>query len=208
MLVLGLRRGEVLGLPWVNVNLDINELDVNWQLERTGRQLYHRETKTPGSDAPLLLPGLCATALKLQAERQAAWKLAADDAWHDSGLVVTTRYGTPFEPRNFNRQFTPPGAARPGSATSSHTAGAAPAHRCLLRSTFTLAWPCGYCGAARSPSRWSFTPRSPTTSPARRFDGWGSSLTASNCCTFVLHQDQTPALLSREPGLRSVETWS
>ena len=39
MLTLGLRRGEVIGLPWVNINLDINELDVNWQLQRTGRQL-------------------------------------------------------------------------------------------------------------------------------------------------------------------------
>jgi integrase len=24
-------------------------------------------------------------------------------AWHDTGLVFTTRYGTPIEPRNFNR---------------------------------------------------------------------------------------------------------
>jgi hypothetical protein len=30
MLVLGLRRGEVLGLPWLNVHLDVNELDVSW----------------------------------------------------------------------------------------------------------------------------------------------------------------------------------
>ena len=106
MLVLGMRRGEVLGLPWVNVNLDIGELDVSWQLQRTGRQLHHRETKTPGSDAPLPLPGICSTALKLQAERQSTWKHAAGDAWTGSGLVITTRYGTPFEPRNFNRQFT------------------------------------------------------------------------------------------------------
>ncbi len=106
MLVLGLRRGEVLGLPWANVSLDINELDVNWQLQRTGRQLHHRETKTPGSDAPLPLPGICATALKLQAEQQATWAHAVGEAWHDSGYVITTRYGTPFEPRNFNRQFT------------------------------------------------------------------------------------------------------
>ncbi len=105
MLVLGLRRGEVLGLPWSNVNLDIGELDVSWQLQRTGRELHHRETKTPGSDAPLPLPGICATALKLQAERQTDWKRLADDAWNDCGLVITTRYGTPYEPRNFNRQF-------------------------------------------------------------------------------------------------------
>lgn len=105
MLVLGLRRGEVLGLPWSNVNLDIAELDVSWQLQRTEQQLHHRETKTPGSDAPLPVPGICATALKLQAERQAAWKQLAGAAWLGSGLVITTRCGTPFEPRNFNRQF-------------------------------------------------------------------------------------------------------
>lgn len=106
MLVLGLRRGEVLGLPWSNVSLDTHELDVSWQLQRTERQLYHRETKTPGSDAPLPLPAICATALKLQAEQQAGWHSKAGEAWQASGLVITTSYGTPFEPRNFNRSFT------------------------------------------------------------------------------------------------------
>jgi hypothetical protein len=33
-------------------------------LQRTG-QFSHRETKTPGSDPPLPLPGICAAALKL-----------------------------------------------------------------------------------------------------------------------------------------------
>jgi integrase len=106
MLVLGLRRGEVLGLPWSNVRLDAVEIDVSWQLQRAGRQLYHRETKTPGSDAALPLPGICSTALKLQAERQSSWQAKAGDLWHTSGLVITTRYGSPYEPRNFNRQFT------------------------------------------------------------------------------------------------------
>jgi integrase len=31
---------------------------------------------------------------------------AAGDAWQNSrGLVLTTRYGTPIEPRNFNRSW-------------------------------------------------------------------------------------------------------
>jgi hypothetical protein len=30
MLVLGLRLGEGLGLPWANVNLDADEVDMSW----------------------------------------------------------------------------------------------------------------------------------------------------------------------------------
>jgi integrase len=106
MLVLGLRLGEVLGLPWGHVSFDTDELDVSWQLQRAGRQLHHRMTKTPGSDSTIPLPAICATALKLQAEQQASRQAMAGSAWHDSGLVITTRYGTPIEPRNFLRSFT------------------------------------------------------------------------------------------------------
>ena len=105
MLVLGLRLGEVMGLPWASVNLDAAEVDVSWQLQRVGKQLHHRETKTPGSDAPLPLPAICVAAFKLQAEKQAAWRNDAGQAWHDSGLVITTRHGGPYEPRNFTRHF-------------------------------------------------------------------------------------------------------
>jgi integrase len=34
ILVLGLRKGEVVGLPWSAVNLDGAELDIGWQLQR------------------------------------------------------------------------------------------------------------------------------------------------------------------------------
>lgn len=105
MLVLGLRRGEALGLPWADVHLDDDELEVSWQLQRSGGQLHHRETKTPHSDASLPVPGICATALRHQADAQSGWRHAAGPAWHDSGLVITTAYGTPYEPRNFNRHY-------------------------------------------------------------------------------------------------------
>jgi integrase len=105
ILVLGLRRGEALGLTWRDVNFDTAEVHIRWQLQRAGHQLRHRETKTPGSAAVLPLPGICLTALKLRAERQAADKSRAADAWCDPELVFTSIYGTPYEPRNFNRQF-------------------------------------------------------------------------------------------------------
>jgi hypothetical protein len=34
---------------------------------------------------------------------QEAAKEAAGDAWHRTDLVFTTRFGTPIEPRSFNR---------------------------------------------------------------------------------------------------------
>jgi integrase len=45
-------------------------------------------------------------ALKNQADRLVSWKEEGDELWHDSGLVITTTHGTPYESRNFNRHFT------------------------------------------------------------------------------------------------------
>ena len=59
LLVLGLRKGEWLGLAWEMVSLDNAELYVGEQLQRVGRQLLRRPTKTEGSEAPLPLPNLC-----------------------------------------------------------------------------------------------------------------------------------------------------
>jgi integrase len=105
ILVLGLRKGELLGLTWEMVSLDAGELYVGEQLQRVGRQLLRRETKTDTSEAPLPLPDLCVTALKLRKQHQNADHDRADGRWAGTGLVFTTRYGTPIEPRNFTRSF-------------------------------------------------------------------------------------------------------
>ena len=105
VLVLGLRRGEALGLTWEDINFDAAEITVTWQLQRSRGQLPHRETKTPGSEATLPLPGICLTALKRRAEQQALDRSAAGDVWQHTSLVFTTTLGTPYEPRNFARHF-------------------------------------------------------------------------------------------------------
>jgi integrase len=104
VLVLGLRKGEVIGLPWSGVNLDRAELDIGWQLQRVRGQLLHRTTKTEASDATLPLPDICVTALRMRQHEQAETRSTIED-WADTGLVFTTRVGTPYEPRNFNRRF-------------------------------------------------------------------------------------------------------
>jgi integrase len=53
ILVLGLRKGEVLGRTWKLVDFDTGELFVGEQLQRVGGQLVRREVKTETSEAPL-----------------------------------------------------------------------------------------------------------------------------------------------------------
>jgi integrase len=105
VLVLGLRKGEVLGLTWELVNLDTRELYIEEQVQRVGHQLLRRPVKTDSSEAPLPLPELCVTALKIRKQRQDEDRRRAGDAWIDTSLVFTTRHGTPIEPRNFSRSF-------------------------------------------------------------------------------------------------------
>ena len=50
-------------------------------------------------------PDLCVTALKIRWQQQDADRAKAGNGWGDTGLVFTTRHGTPIEPRNFSRSF-------------------------------------------------------------------------------------------------------
>ncbi len=105
MLVLGLRRGEVLGLAWEDVDLGAQELHVSWQLQRIGGRLLRRETKTASSDAALPLPDICVRALEVRLGDRAAEVAVASELWHESGLVLATPLGMPVDPRNFYRAF-------------------------------------------------------------------------------------------------------
>jgi len=76
-----------------------------WQLQRIKGELRRRPTKTVSSEAPLPLPNICTRALAHRKMTEARSRLAAGEAWMGSGLVLTTRYGTPIDPRNFQCFF-------------------------------------------------------------------------------------------------------
>ncbi len=99
---IGLRRGEVLGLRWSDVDLYEGVVTVRQALQRVGGELLIVAPKTQRSARRVALPTECVTAQRAQ---QIADGKAADDAWKGNGhdLVFTTKNGTPIEPRNLNR---------------------------------------------------------------------------------------------------------
>jgi integrase len=108
ILVNALSRGEALGLIWPSADLDRGALDITWQLHRVGRQLIHKQRpRTDGTccDSIVPLTEISAAVLKLRHDEQDAIREQAGDRWQPSDLVFTTRWGTPIEPRNFNRSF-------------------------------------------------------------------------------------------------------
>lgn len=110
VVVLGLRKGEVLGLRWDAIDFPGRELVIDHQLQRVRRSLLYRETKTEASDASLPMPEIVTTALELRRGQQAAAKVEAGAAWQAASdgpdLVFTGRYGTPVDPRTMNTRFT------------------------------------------------------------------------------------------------------
>jgi integrase len=101
----GLRRGELLGLRWADVDLDGGALFVRRAVQRIDGALRFVAPKTHRSTRPVPLPALAVQALRAHRSRQARERLAAGESWQDLDLVFATTIGTPMEPRNVNRRF-------------------------------------------------------------------------------------------------------
>jgi integrase len=101
----GLRRGEALGLRWDDIDFDAGTIQIRQQLQRIGGQLLMSPVKTRAGERDLPLLDVARQALKLQAERQTAYRADMGAAWPNTGLVFTTRTGRPIEPRNLVRSF-------------------------------------------------------------------------------------------------------
>jgi integrase len=108
-LALGLRRGEVLGLRWNDVDLDAEPplVRVRQQLQRRPRSgLVLHDLKTPQSRRNLVLPAPATAALRSWRSAQAAERLASGGEWRNAdGLVFTTPLGTPVDPANFRHRL-------------------------------------------------------------------------------------------------------
>ncbi|MEU0909908.1 tyrosine-type recombinase/integrase [Streptomyces althioticus] len=102
----GLRKGELLGLHWDDLDLNTGTAAIHRSLQRTrtgGLTVLH--TKTRASERRIVLPTECVNSLKTHREQQEEARRAAGTNWSDNGLVFTTPTGGPLEPANLTRSF-------------------------------------------------------------------------------------------------------
>ena len=102
-LATGMRRGEILGLKWRDVDLEEGVLHIQRILTRIpsklpGKGFTEAEPKTERGRRSILLPVFTVEALKAHRVRQLEAKLKAGIGWQDHDYVFCTSIGTHLNP--------------------------------------------------------------------------------------------------------------
>ena len=106
----GMRRGELLGLKWSDIDLENSRLSIRRTLTRTdnGKHVELGDPKTRKSRRTIPLTPHAVEALRRHLERQLAQIEAGGDLYEDQGLVFTTEAGTPINPSNLRQRSLAP----------------------------------------------------------------------------------------------------
>ncbi len=100
----GLRRGEMLGLKWEDLDLTKGTLKVNRSLDQHYGPTRENAPKRAASRRPAVLPAPVVEALRVRQEVQSRERRAAGAAWQGGppgeGYVFTSKAGTPLRGDN------------------------------------------------------------------------------------------------------------
>jgi integrase len=92
----GMRQGELLGLKWKDVDLETGTVQVRRTLStRTGKGVTFSPPKTAKGRRSIKLPEVAKISLSKHRNVQLEKRTNLAGLWEDSGLVFTTRVGTP-----------------------------------------------------------------------------------------------------------------
>ena len=106
LLFTGLRRGELCGLEWDDIDWDEGLLSVRRSSLYLPKQgIFTDETKTATSQRVIKLPDDALTLLRQHRTEQAKQRLLVGDQWQDSHRLFTTWNGSPIHPDTFSKWF-------------------------------------------------------------------------------------------------------
>ncbi|MFJ8040156.1 tyrosine-type recombinase/integrase [Kitasatospora sp. NPDC096147] len=132
-LTLGFRRGELLGLRWIDVDLSTGTIHPRKQVRRrTGVGLVHVDLKTKASEGAVPLPRFCLDALGERKVLQQREKVKAGIDWTELDLIFSTETGGMVDPDGFSdtfeRRVLRSGVRRVPLKDTRHTTGSLLAH--------------------------------------------------------------------------------
>lgn len=103
----GMRRGEVLGLAWSDLDLEAGRLSVRRTLiDLDGADPVWSDPKTARGRRSIALDTWTVAALRTHRTRQLANRLAVGAGYATYDLVIAQPDGRPFHPERFSRSFT------------------------------------------------------------------------------------------------------
>lgn len=105
-LLCGMRRGELLGLKWEDLDLDRGALAVRRTLSRgKGGTWELGQPKTASGRRSIALPASCDAALRKHRANQNAERLRLGSVWQDAGFVFTNETGGPLHVNSLVARF-------------------------------------------------------------------------------------------------------
>lgn len=104
-LVLGLRRGEVLGLRWSDIDFENNTIHIEHTQQKVKGEYIYKDPKNESSNRIVVVPGPLIEILKKHKKLQAKLKLASTEWNNDKNLVCTRFNGGPITPTVMSTSF-------------------------------------------------------------------------------------------------------
>ena len=101
----GLRRGELLGLRWNDVDFEAGRIAIRQTLVNVGYRVETSEPKTHRGRRSVAIDPTTVAALRDHRKKQLEERLAWGARWEDSGLVFTRENGSLVHPDTFSGMF-------------------------------------------------------------------------------------------------------
>ena len=106
LLYSGMRRGELLGLDWDDIDFENNLINISKSsLYLPDRGIYEDTTKNKSSERIIKIPKDMIELLKNHKEEQKKMKLNCKGEWHESNKVFTALDGRPLHPDSVTGWF-------------------------------------------------------------------------------------------------------